>query len=426
MRLDRILRTTTRRRSLTSDQAAAAARRIERLPADRLAAGPGLVAAAFGLDTSWTGLDLCDPSSPAPPRGAPASEPAPVIAATPRIGVDYAGEPWATAVAVRRSRPPVGLRARLSGCDDDGPSLRGAARVPGRPGTAGRRHLVPAVAPPRRGPRAVERPGHRRARPRRDRPGTGARPGPAGRRDRRGPRHRTGRSSGPPAAAGSTRTSSSRSPTTLDATTRLATLLADERRPLLRELGRELHALPALRSTLARSFDPVGRAARHGLAAARRPARGRPGRLRPAAAAARRARRRRARERAPGADHHAPQRPLRRAGQGRGAVAGQGHRPRRLGQRPDPVHRAARRGRAGQCLARGAGRRGRGDRAHPRRAVGARRGQRRRRCARRSTRSPGSTCGSPRRALAAEMDGSRAGDRRRATRRSCCRRVTRA
>jgi len=45
---------------------------------------------------------------------------------------------------------------------------------------------------------------------------------------------------------------------TLDATSRLATSLADERRPLLRELGRELHALPALRSTLARSFDPVG------------------------------------------------------------------------------------------------------------------------------------------------------------------------
>src|SRR5712691_301299 len=45
---------------------------------------------------------------------------------------------------------------------------------------------------------------------------------------------------------------------TLDATARLATLLADERRPLLHDLGRELHALPALRSTLARTFDPVG------------------------------------------------------------------------------------------------------------------------------------------------------------------------
>ncbi|MEO8437427.1 MAG: endonuclease MutS2 [Chloroflexota bacterium] len=46
--------------------------------------------------------------------------------------------------------------------------------------------------------------------------------------------------------------------TTLDAASRLGTLLADERRPLLRDLGRELHALPGLRSTLARSFDPVG------------------------------------------------------------------------------------------------------------------------------------------------------------------------
>ncbi len=45
---------------------------------------------------------------------------------------------------------------------------------------------------------------------------------------------------------------------TLDATARLATSLADERRPLLRDLGRELHPLPAVRSTLARSFDPVG------------------------------------------------------------------------------------------------------------------------------------------------------------------------
>ena len=45
---------------------------------------------------------------------------------------------------------------------------------------------------------------------------------------------------------------------TLDATSRLATSLADERRALLRDLGRALHPLPAVRSTLARSFDPVG------------------------------------------------------------------------------------------------------------------------------------------------------------------------
>ena len=45
---------------------------------------------------------------------------------------------------------------------------------------------------------------------------------------------------------------------TLDATVRLAAALADDRRPLLRGLTQELHALPALRSSLARSFDPVG------------------------------------------------------------------------------------------------------------------------------------------------------------------------
>lgn len=45
---------------------------------------------------------------------------------------------------------------------------------------------------------------------------------------------------------------------TLDATARLTTSLAEDRRPLIRDLGRDLHPLPAIRSTLARSFDPVG------------------------------------------------------------------------------------------------------------------------------------------------------------------------
>ena len=45
---------------------------------------------------------------------------------------------------------------------------------------------------------------------------------------------------------------------TLDAAARLATSLADERRSLLRDLGRRLHPLPALRGTLGRSFDPAG------------------------------------------------------------------------------------------------------------------------------------------------------------------------
>ncbi len=45
---------------------------------------------------------------------------------------------------------------------------------------------------------------------------------------------------------------------TLDAAARLATSLAEDRRVLLRDLGRRLHPLPALRSTLQRSFDPTG------------------------------------------------------------------------------------------------------------------------------------------------------------------------
>jgi len=45
---------------------------------------------------------------------------------------------------------------------------------------------------------------------------------------------------------------------TLDAASRLQTSLQDDRRPLLRDVARRLHPLPALRSTLARSFDPAG------------------------------------------------------------------------------------------------------------------------------------------------------------------------
>ena len=186
---------------------------------------------------------------------------------------------------------------------------------------------------------------------------------------------------------------------TLEATSRLAAILAEERRPLLHELGRQLHPLPALQEHPGPQLRPGRRAARLGLAAAGRAAPGRPGRLRPAPPAARcPGPGRDGQRRAPGADHHPAQRPLRGARPGRRPEPGQGDRPRRLGQRPDPVRRAARGGRAGQRLARGAGRRaGRGG-ADPRRAVGVRRGERARSCARRSTPWPGSTCGRPRRA----------------------------
>lgn len=45
---------------------------------------------------------------------------------------------------------------------------------------------------------------------------------------------------------------------TLEAASRLVDALNDDKRPLLRDLAREIHSLPSLRSTLERSFDPAG------------------------------------------------------------------------------------------------------------------------------------------------------------------------
>jgi len=82
-----------RRRAVTVESEAI---RLLRLPANRLASGPGLVAASFGIERADTGLDLCDPTSPLHVEPAPAGEPPPTILATPRIGIAYAAEPWAT------------------------------------------------------------------------------------------------------------------------------------------------------------------------------------------------------------------------------------------------------------------------------------------------------------------------------------------
>ncbi len=73
----------------------AIAARIAAVPAARLAAGPGLVGAAFGLDPTMTGLDLLDPGGR---LRVEAGEllPGEAVRATPRVGVDYAGEPWAS------------------------------------------------------------------------------------------------------------------------------------------------------------------------------------------------------------------------------------------------------------------------------------------------------------------------------------------
>ncbi len=275
MRVDRIVRvdrpTAQRRRG---ERALAAADRIERLPRERLASGPGLVAAAFGLDTGWTGVDLCDPASPLRLETAPDGR---ATARGDRHAPDRhrlrrpaVGGP---AVALRRTRSPVGLgpgRPALTGPTAMDQRSIELLEFPAIRDAPGGRDLVRALAAAGRGPRAVERPGPRRPVPRRDRPGARPARGAPGRRHRRRPRHRAGRSSEPPAAGASNPPSSSRSPTTLDATARLATLArgraaaapARSRPRTARAAGAALDPGPQLR--------PGRGAARHGVAAARR------------------------------------------------------------------------------------------------------------------------------------------------------------
>ena len=163
---------------------------------------------------------------------------------------------------------------------------------------------------------------------------------------------------------------------TLDATARLATSLADERRPLLRDLGRELHPLPALRTTLARSFDPVGE-----LLDTASP---RLGGLRAAVRVAYDRLRRRLDALVGSELGSALQEPIVTLRNGRYVVPVKAEARARV---KGIVHDASGSGQTlfveplvavelGQRLARGAGRRAGGDRADPRRAVGARGGQR--------------------------------------------------
>jgi DNA-3-methyladenine glycosylase len=61
----------------------------------RLASGPGLVGSYFGVDPTWTGVDLCDPTSTLRlETDRSTSDPDRVIEAGPRIGISYAGPGW--------------------------------------------------------------------------------------------------------------------------------------------------------------------------------------------------------------------------------------------------------------------------------------------------------------------------------------------
>ena len=115
-------------------RAGRAAARLDRLPDDRLARGPGLVTAAFGIDTGWTGVDLCDPASPLRLEARPPGETSSSRLA--RIGVDYAGSPW-TELPWRFTHRPGRPTGR------DGPALDRPPRVPVDPRPPGRRDVVP-------------------------------------------------------------------------------------------------------------------------------------------------------------------------------------------------------------------------------------------------------------------------------------------
>jgi DNA-3-methyladenine glycosylase len=81
-------------RGWDADRLAAEQDRLGRLRDGLVSSGPGAVAAAFSIDRSMTGLDLCDPGSVLRLEARPADEAAPDVRATRRIGIDYAGPPW--------------------------------------------------------------------------------------------------------------------------------------------------------------------------------------------------------------------------------------------------------------------------------------------------------------------------------------------
>ena len=63
-------------------------------PDRRLASGPGVLCAAFSITRADTGRDLLDPSGELRLELAASPLPDERVAATPRIGIDYAPTPW--------------------------------------------------------------------------------------------------------------------------------------------------------------------------------------------------------------------------------------------------------------------------------------------------------------------------------------------
>jgi DNA-3-methyladenine glycosylase len=95
MRAARVATEARRGRGLDAEAERRVRERIERVPDVRIASGPGLVCAAFDIDLSMSGLDLLDPSAPLRLEEAAAGASMSPIVETARIGVEYAGSPWA-------------------------------------------------------------------------------------------------------------------------------------------------------------------------------------------------------------------------------------------------------------------------------------------------------------------------------------------
>ena len=94
MRTARVDRELARRRGPVPEGARAQAlARIQASGDDRLIDGPGLVSAILDVDRAFDGIDLLDPHSALHIEATPA-RPGERIVAMPRVGIDYAGEPW--------------------------------------------------------------------------------------------------------------------------------------------------------------------------------------------------------------------------------------------------------------------------------------------------------------------------------------------
>ena len=266
-RLERAVATSRRDRADPACRRAAASRR-SRL--ERLAAGPGLVGAAFsdrpepttGLDLLATRLRRCGSSRARP------GEPAGRVVATARIGVALRRRAVGlAAVAVRRSPDsPAALAAgpragaeRWTPSRSPCSSSRSSGRAwPTPPASRPSRRLAEALEPSA-DPVVVARGLEETTRRGRSSPSARASASAA-------PGHRAGdRAGGPrrPARAGPV----PRDRRDARAAARLRDALAEDRRPLLRDLGRAIHPLPALRTHARAQLRPDRGAARHGLAA---------------------------------------------------------------------------------------------------------------------------------------------------------------